>query len=81
MPLLRDIIELMSEQEEVSKELDSEMWVSISNLTICAKKAVQRELDFVPAFSHLVERMHYRETVEGVIFEISLAHELVGLSG
>ena len=80
VPLLVHIVELVCEQEKIAEKLNGEVRVPISDLAICSKQAIKIELNFIPTFAGLVERMNYRKAVEWVIFKISLTHLLVRLA-
>lgn len=67
LSLLVYIVELVCQKEQISEELDCQMRVAFSELTIGAKKAVELVLDRVPALACLIERMHDREAIEAVI--------------
>ena len=56
------------------------MRIAICDFAICTQKTVKRELNLVPAFTGLVERVNNRETVERVILQVSLSHLLVRLA-
>ena len=80
MPLLIHIVKLVGQQEQVAEELDSKVRIAICDFAVRAQKTVKRELNLVPAFAGLVQRVHNRETVEGVVLQVSLAHLLVRLA-
>ena len=81
MPLLRNVVELMRQQQQISEKLNSKLRISICKVTVGAKHWIQLKVNCIPARSSLIEWMHQCKTVKWIWLEIFLAHFLVGLAG